>query len=74
MMALVRVRGAENAINPAMLASRDELARVILGERDAEVLHGWKKTLIGDDLLMLLAGRLRPRIVDGVPRFDPVHD
>ncbi|MGE3480005.1 MAG: ribonuclease D [Gammaproteobacteria bacterium] len=74
MMALVRVRGAENAINPAMLASRDELARVILGERDTEVLHGWKKSLIGDDLLLLLAGQLRLRIVDGTPGFGPSRD
>ncbi len=71
MMALVRVRGAENAINPSMLASREELARLILGERDVEILHGWKKGLIGDDLLRLMAGHLVPRIEHGAPRFDP---
>lgn len=71
MMALVRLRGAENAINPALLASRDELARLILGQADVELLHGWKKNLIGDDLLRLLQGRLRLRVEHGTPRFDP---
>jgi ribonuclease D len=72
MMALVRLRGAENAINPALLASRDDLARLILGEQDAELLHGWKKGLIGDDLRRLLEGRLRLRIDGAAPRFEPV--
>ncbi len=71
MMALVRVRGAENAINPGMLASRDDLARLILGERDLDILQDWKKDMIGDDLLRLMAGQLIPRIESGAPRFDP---
>lgn len=71
MMALVRVRGAEHAINPSMLASRDDLARLILGERDGEILQGWKKDLIGDGLLQLMAGQLIPRIENGTARFDP---
>lgn len=71
MMALVRLRGAEHAINPSMLASRDDLARLILGERNGEILQGWKKDLIGDDLLRLMTGQLIPRIENGTPRFDP---
>jgi ribonuclease D len=74
MMALVRLRGAENAINPALLASRDDLARLILGQPDAELLHGWKKGLIGDDLRRLLEGRLRLRIDAGAPRFESAAD
>lgn len=74
MMALVRLRGAENAVNPAQLASRDDLARVILGQADAELLHGWKKDLIGDDLLRLLHGRLHLRVDNGRPRFESTDD
>jgi ribonuclease D len=74
MMALVRLRGAENAVNPAMLASRDELVRLILGQADVELLHGWKKNLIGDDLVRLMQGRLRLRMENGVPHFDPAAD
>jgi ribonuclease D len=71
MMALVRLRGSENAVNPAMLASRDELVRLMLGQADVELLHGWKKNLIGDDLLRLMQGRLLLRVENGTPRFDP---
>jgi ribonuclease D len=71
MMALVRLRGAESAVNPALLASRDELARLILGQTDVELLHGWKRNLIGDDLLRLMQGGLRLRVENGTPRFEP---
>lgn len=74
MMALTRVRGVENSINPSVLASRDDLARLIRGRQDAGLLHGWRKKLIGDDLVLLMQGRLRLRIENGTPRFEPARD
>ena len=58
MMAVVRVSGAENALNPAVLASRKQLEQLANGTPDSEVLHGWRGQLVGKRLQALLAGEL----------------
>ncbi len=58
MMAVVRVSGAENALNPAVLASRKQLEQLAIGSPDSEVLHGWRGQLVGRRLQALLAGEL----------------
>jgi ribonuclease D len=58
MMAVVRVSGAENALNPAVLASRKQLELLAIGSPDSEVLHGWRGQLVGRRLQSLLAGEL----------------
>ena len=52
------------------MASRRDLERLVLGERDLEVLRGWRCALVGDDLLAALDGRLWPRLVDGRLRLE----
>lgn len=58
MMAVVRVSAAENALNPAMLASRNQLEQFANGGPDSELLHGWRGQLVGKRLQALLAGEL----------------
>ncbi|NIP73350.1 MAG: ribonuclease D [Gammaproteobacteria bacterium] len=70
MMALVRVCAADAGLSPTLLASRRTLERLAAGDRRAEVLHGWRATVVGERLRALLhgeacltvdAGRLVPR-------------
>jgi ribonuclease D len=58
LMAVVRVCAAENALNPAVLASRKQLEQLACGAPDSEVLHGWRGRLAGRRLQALLAGEL----------------
>lgn len=59
MEALVRLRAKENDIAMQTLASRTDLARVARGyTADVDVLRGWRRAMVGDELLELLAGRL----------------
>ncbi|KAB1650916.1 ribonuclease D [Adlercreutzia muris] len=59
MEALVRLRARENDIAMQTLASHGELARVARGYRtDVDVLKGWRRAIIGEELLDLLAGKL----------------
>ena len=59
MEALVRLRAKENDLAMQTLASRSELARVARGyTADVDVLRGWRRAMVGDELLELLAGRL----------------
>jgi ribonuclease D len=59
LMAVVRLSAAENALNPAVLASRKQLEQLVAnGTPDCELLHGWRGQLVGKRLLSLLAGDL----------------
>lgn len=57
--ALVRIRAEENALNPSILASRKDL-EVLLMEDDDEcpLLHGWRYSMAGKELVGLLEGEL----------------
>ncbi len=66
MGALVRVRASEHGIAVPLLASRADLERLAGGEReDSPLLTGWRRALIGDELLELAEGRLALRVEGG---------
>lgn len=66
MNALVRLRSKENGIAMQTLASHAELSQVARGHHEGvDVLKGWRRALIGEELLELLAGRLSLRLVNG---------
>ncbi len=71
MMAVVRLSGAENELNPAVLASRKQLERLATGDTDIDALHGWRRQLVGERLQSLLDGRLTVAVVDGHLRIKP---
>ena len=63
MAALVRLRAKENDVAIPTLASHDDLVRVARGYRDGvEVLRGWRRAIVGEELLELLDGRLSLRL------------
>ena len=64
MMAVVRLSGAENELNPAVLASRKQLEQLATGNTDIDALHGWRRQLVGERLQSLLDGRLTVSVVD----------
>ena len=66
MSSLVRLRARENGVAFPTLASHDDLARMARGYTDGvELLGGWKRALVGEELLELLAGRISLSIEDG---------
>jgi ribonuclease D len=65
MLALVRLSGAQHALNPAVLASRKTLEKLALGHTDTDVMHGWRRKLVGEQLQALLEGELSLGIRDG---------
>ncbi len=73
MEAVVRLRARENGIALQTLASRDDLARLARGYRDdVDVLRGWRRSMVGEELLELLAGRLALRLDVAELRVEPV--
>jgi len=66
--ALVRCRAAGNGLAPELLATQAELKRLVTGVRGGEpeppvrVLDGWRREVIGAELLELLAGKVALRV------------
>lgn len=59
MCALVRLRAKENGVAFPTLASHDDLARVARGYTEGiDLLRGWRRALVGAELLDLLAGNI----------------
>lgn len=65
LMAVVRLRGVEQEVSTSLLANRKELERLVLGETDCPVLHGWRSELVGHELQAVLAGKRVFQVVDG---------
>lgn len=65
MSAVVRISGIEHALNPAVLAPRKQLERLVSGDADVDVLHGWRRKLVGERLQALLRGELSLTVRDG---------
>ena len=79
MIALVRVRARERGVAMPLLASRDDLERLAGGERDlSPLLEGWRKEMVGDELLELLDGAIGMSVAYGSlvvePRAGATHD
>lgn len=74
MIALVRLRAREHGVAMPLMASRDDLERLAAGEKEASpLLEGWRKKMVGDELVALLEGRLELAISDGVLLVQPVR-
>ena len=73
---LVRLRAQERDVAPTQLATRAQLERVAAeGEfADVSVLSGWRREVVGDDLLALREGRLRLVVKDGVAIVESAED
>jgi ribonuclease D len=61
--ALVRARAREADLAYELLASRADLQAIVVGERageraDVRTLRGWRRELVGEELLALLDGRV----------------
>jgi ribonuclease D len=57
--ALVRIRAEENALNPTILATRKDLEDLLFHEEDdSPLLHGWRYSMAGRELVGLLKGEL----------------
>ncbi len=65
LMALLRERCQQQSISPSAVAGRRELERLVLGESDISLLHGWRAAIAGKALQALLHGKLTLRIEGG---------
>ncbi len=62
----LRLIAEREEITPSALASRKDLELLAMGNKKSELLHGWRKELVGDILLKVLDGKIVPKLKDGV--------
>ncbi|MCD8316340.1 MAG: ribonuclease D, partial [Eggerthellaceae bacterium] len=66
MMSLVRLRSKENDIAWQTLASHDDLVKLARGYIDeVDIIRGWRGTIVGDELIDLLSGKIALGLDDG---------
>jgi ribonuclease D len=58
LMAYLRLLAQQNQISPASLGTRKEIEKLVRGNRDIPLLHGWRGHLAGDPLLNLINGKI----------------
>jgi ribonuclease D len=74
--ALVRARAQEAGLAYELIAARADLAPIVVAARrgkpepDVRTLRGWRRELVGAELLELLAGNRRLCVVNGRVRVD----
>jgi ribonuclease D len=68
----VRARAAQAELAYELLATRADLQRIVTsvrsadGEADVRTLQGWRREVVGEELLDLLAGRRSLRVGPGM--------
>lgn len=72
LMAIVRLRGVQQHVSPATIASRKDLERLLRDDPECNLSHGWREALVGHELQALLAGKLSLRIEQGKLALIPV--
>lgn len=66
MTVLVRLRSKENNVAFPTLASHDDLMRIARGHREGvDLLRGWRRAIVGEELIDLLEGRIALRMNEG---------
>jgi ribonuclease D len=71
LFALVRIRAEENQLNPTSLATREDLEILLRGE-ECLLLHGWRFSMVGNELQQLLNGNAQLKIENGNVKFSHV--
>jgi ribonuclease D len=73
--ALVRLRADQNRLNPSILASRKDLEDLLDEQPEGALLHGWRRTMVGQELLALLQDHcvlhVSPKTMQLLPKADP---
>ncbi len=70
----VRLLAKKQQLSPQALATRKELEQLIIGTPDLELLNGWKKAVIGNDLQKILTGELWPHYIDNQVKLMPTKE
>ena len=61
----------EHSLSPATLAPRKDLDLLIAGDSESRLIHGWRKSIVGDALLAVLRGDKIISVNNGTVDLEP---
>lgn len=65
LMAIIHLSANENNISPRCLCNRKELDALIMGQRELNILSGWRNELAGRNLLDFISGKIQLNVISG---------
>ncbi len=71
--AALRLIAAEHQLSPTAIANRKDLDKLVRGEQDIELLHGWRRTVAGEPLLAVAHGEWQLLITESGPQLIPAR-
>ena len=71
LMGLLRHRANQNRISPIALGTRKEIEKIVLGDMDTPLMHGWRRELAGQAVLDMLDGKITLQIQQGQLQTHP---
>ena len=54
--AALRLAADQHELSPTAIATRKDLEKLVRGDTDIELLHGWRRTVAGSLLQAVMAG------------------
>jgi len=63
--AVVKLNAEQHAMNHTLLASRKDLEHFLDSPENNKLMEGWRKGMIGDELMAVLQGEVDLRILEG---------
>jgi ribonuclease D len=69
--AVIRIKAAEHSITPQLLATRDHIHQLLIGERDVPLLQGWRMQLAGQAVLDIMEGKTQLAYIENTPTLIP---
>ena len=70
LMAIVRLKAAENTVTPSVLVNRKQLEKIVSGDYDCVVLMGWRKEIVGNELIAMLENNRLLSVKQGQLKLD----
>ena len=72
LMAALRLQSQQKRISTAIIATRKDIEKLVMGERDLPVVKGWRKHIVGDTLLDIIDGKLILKVENNQVVLEPV--
>jgi ribonuclease D len=70
LMAIVRLKAAENSVTASVLVNRKQLEKLVSGDYDCLVLKGWRKEIVGNELIAMLENNRMVSVKQGQLMLD----
>ena len=74
LMGVIRVKALQNDVTPALLTTRRDLERLVCGEKDMDLMHGWRYELVGKEIIKFIQGGETIQVRNNQIIIEPVQN